>query len=180
MNYSRVNYKGGILTKHLMEIFLSPDLSDREKQAGRDMVRMFFVFRNMMRSMESCCRKHDLGLSQYSLLHHVASDADTNPSGFAQLMQLSRPAVTKIIAGLEEQGLLIRGLAQADRREVRLELTPAGHAKLDEINPDLLSLHRNLLKKMAESDLEGFETTLKMMETYFREYQKEGENKTSC
>lgn len=158
---------------------MSSEMTEQEKRASKDMVRMFFVLRNMMKSMESCCRKHDIGLSQFSLLHHVANDADTNPSGFAQMMQLSRPAVTKIIAGLEEQGLLTRALARSDRREVRLELTPKGRGKLEEIHPDILSLHRNLLKKMAASDLEGFETTLKIMETYFREYQKEGENKTS-
>lgn len=47
----------------------------------------------------------------------------------AERMLMDAPAVSRLVAGLEKEGLLAR-LPGADRRSVRLEVTPAGRREV--------------------------------------------------
>jgi MarR family 2-MHQ and catechol resistance regulon transcriptional repressor len=52
-------------------------------------------------------------------------------------MSVSCPNITKLVDGLERDGLVRRGKLDGDRRVVLAELTPEGHALLERIVPEL-------------------------------------------
>lgn len=81
----------------------------------------------LARMLEHACQ--ELTLPQYRLLAMVAS-GDERASHLAGRLALSKPTVTAVVDGLVERGLLARGEVAADRRVVRLTLTPAGRAAL--------------------------------------------------
>ena len=145
-------------------------LTVQEKQAEENIYRMFFMLRNMIRSMEKTCRQYDLGFSQYMLLRYVERNAELHPSEAACMMRLSRPAITKILRVLEEQGFLLRLESPNSRREICMELTQKGKDKLKEVTPAVSKLHRGLLTTMGDMELEGFEKVLRKMEVFFEDY----------
>jgi DNA-binding MarR family transcriptional regulator len=77
--------------------------------------------------LEHACQ--ELTLAQYRLLAMVAS-GDERASQLAGRLALSKPTVTAVVDGLVERGLLARSEVAADRRVVRLTLTPAGRSAL--------------------------------------------------
>src|SRR3954447_1254444 len=54
------------------------------------------------------------------------------PSELAQRERVQRPTITRLVARLEEMGLLARGAGPGDRPSSPLSITPAGRALLDE------------------------------------------------
>ena len=55
------------------------------------------------------------------------------PSELAQRERVQRPTVTRLVARLEELGLLARAADPGDRRSSLLSITPAGRALLEEV-----------------------------------------------
>jgi DNA-binding MarR family transcriptional regulator len=94
--------------------------TDESRAAVRTLARL-------ARLLEHACQ--ELTLPQYRLLTMVAS-GDERASQLAGRLALSKPTVTAAVDGLVERGLLARSEVAADRRVVRLTLTPAGRTAL--------------------------------------------------
>jgi DNA-binding MarR family transcriptional regulator len=58
---------------------------------------------------------------------------EASPSALAEVLDLSRGAVTTRLTWLEDLGLVSREHDDRDRRRVRVRLTPAGHEALEEV-----------------------------------------------
>ncbi len=74
----------------------------------------------------------DLTLTQGSALTAVEQAGTMTPRGLAAAEGVRPPSMTKVIAALEERGLLHRAAHPTDGRQVILSLTPAGDALLRE------------------------------------------------
>ncbi|MEV0906886.1 MarR family winged helix-turn-helix transcriptional regulator [Streptomyces hokutonensis] len=57
---------------------------------------------------------------------------ETSPSHLAELLGLTRGALSARLVAVEEAGLITRTHETGDRRRVRVRLTDAGYAVLDE------------------------------------------------
>ncbi len=68
----------------------------------------------------------------------------------ARATALSRSATTRLVARLEARGLLTRYLCADDRRGIYTELTPAGHALLEEARPHHDAALRRALHDAAQ------------------------------
>lgn len=75
-----------------------------------------------------------LSVSQRSVLLHVARGNRPTMTELAHAMVLDRSALARNIQPLERDGYLIQTRDEEDRRSRRVELTPAGQAKLTESN----------------------------------------------
>ena len=58
------------------------------------------------------------------------------PSDLTDMVILTRSGVTRLLAGLEEAGLVRREACPSDRRVIYVTLTEAGRAKLNAARPD--------------------------------------------
>ncbi|MER7171031.1 MarR family winged helix-turn-helix transcriptional regulator [Streptomyces mesophilus] len=83
---------------------------------------------------------HDLSVREYSLLD-VLSRQHSGPGGHLQMKQvadavvLSQSATTRLVARLEDRGLLTRYICDTDRRGIYTDVTEAGQALLTAARP---------------------------------------------
>jgi DNA-binding MarR family transcriptional regulator len=72
----------------------------------------------------------DLGLSRlmWCALTGIADEAVTTPSALADYIGVTRPAMSRLLRGLEAKGYVMRKQGQGDGRGVILALTPTGRS----------------------------------------------------
>lgn len=75
---------------------------------------------------------HSLSATQYAALRTVSRRAAMTPGELAEHEKVQPPSMTRVIAALEERGLLTRSPHPTDRRQVVLSLTAAGDKLLKE------------------------------------------------
>ncbi|WP_137990921.1 MarR family winged helix-turn-helix transcriptional regulator [Streptomyces vilmorinianum] len=104
---------------------------------------------------------HGLGASDFEVLDVLAegTPADGGKSyrvqELAGRVHLSQSALSRLIARLEKEGLVARGMCPEDRRGVRVELTDEGRARYAEVLP----IQRAVLTRMLAEDAPGPATT---------------------
>jgi len=75
----------------------------------------------------------ELGPSLTAALGTVDRHGPLTPSELAARERIQRPTATRLIARLEDEGLVVRTAAPGDARSSLLTLTPAGAAHLQDI-----------------------------------------------
>jgi DNA-binding MarR family transcriptional regulator len=93
--------------------------------------------------------------SQYHILMVVAEHAGApglNVNGVAAALRTSGPYVTREAGALVRRGLLAKRGRDGDRRQVVLELTPAGRAAIDGIAPVLREINRELFRAVSAAE----------------------------
>ncbi|GAA1263864.1 MarR family transcriptional regulator [Planotetraspora phitsanulokensis] len=75
---------------------------------------------------------HSLTPTQLATLAAVESHTEMTPGELAEHEKVQPPSMTRVIAKLEERGLLARKPHPTDRRQVTVRLTEAGTALLKE------------------------------------------------
>lgn len=96
--------------------------------------------------------RYGLGASDFEVLDVLAEVPADAPSAdcsyrvqeLASRVHLSQSALSRLVALLEKDGLVTRGMCSEDRRGVRVELTEAGRARHAEVRP----LQRAVLSRL--------------------------------
>jgi DNA-binding MarR family transcriptional regulator len=86
----------------------------------------------VMRVIRTYMRGHRSGLTvpQFRTLCHTDSTPEGSLSDTADFIGLSLPAMSRLVDGLVDKGLVKRRASNSDRRHLRLSLTPAGQSAL--------------------------------------------------
>ena len=108
-----------------------------------------YQIRRFLRFSEQAARRAGLAPAQHQLL--LAVKAHRSPPAVGELaerLQLRHHSVVELIDRLAERGLVRRGRARADRRQVRVSLTRKGSTILRKLSVE----HRNELES-AGADL---------------------------
>ena len=86
----------------------------------------------LMRIIRAHMRRHRSGLTvpQFRTLCYVSGAEGSSLSDVADFIGLSLPAMSRLVDGLVEEGLMKRRPCDDDRRHVRLSVTPAGENAL--------------------------------------------------
>lgn len=110
-----------------------------------------------------------LTLTQLATLSTLDRHGPLSPGELAAQERVQPPSMTRVIAGLEERGLVVRGPHLTDRRQVLVSVSPAGKAllredrrqrdawlsrRLHELSPEELGLLRAaapVLERLARS-----------------------------
>lgn len=112
----------------------SDAVADREGDAGVDSAELAGRLRLSVTRLARLMRQETgTGLSP-TLLAALATIEAAGPLTLGDLAareQVAPPTVTKAVTGLEDQGLVVRRVDDADRRVVRVAVTPAGRRLLD-------------------------------------------------
>lgn len=88
----------------------------------------------VMRVIRHHLRRHRSGLTvaQFRTLCYVDTAKGTSLSAAADFIGLSVPAMSRLVEGLVEMGMLRREASADDRRHVSLSVTPRGQQSLQE------------------------------------------------
>lgn len=86
----------------------------------------------VMRVIRAHMRSHRSGLTvpQFRTLCYVSGADGSSLSSVADFIGLSLPAMSRLVDGLVEKGLMKRKTCDDDRRHVRLSVTASGEAAL--------------------------------------------------
>lgn len=104
--------------------------------------------------IDRALHQHGLGASDFEVLDVLAGGpaSDGGPSYRVQeisdRVHLSQSALSRLIARLEKDGLVTRGMCAEDRRGVRVSLTPRGRA----LHGEVLPVQRAVLTRMLAGD----------------------------
>jgi DNA-binding MarR family transcriptional regulator len=81
--------------------------------------------------------EHALGVSEYEVLERLAaSDKDTRRmQELADAVHLSQSALSRVVARLEADGLVTRGMCPEDRRGIMACLTEGGRERYEAARP---------------------------------------------
>ncbi|HEY2429780.1 MAG TPA: MarR family transcriptional regulator [Acidimicrobiales bacterium] len=107
-----------------------------------------------------------LDLSQ-SLSSALATVSRTGPVTLGRLAELERvqpPSMTRIVAQLEERGLVVRTTDPSDRRIARVEVTPAATDALAELRTRRNEYLAARLADLRPSELRALEAAIPVLE----------------
>lgn len=117
---------------------------------------------------QDMARARQLPLSEYTALMYLSEAPDRlmRMSELAAACDLSLSGMTRIVARLEQRGLVERVRCEADGRGANAVLTDAGLERLKEAWPaHLASVRRHLLDHVPAEDLEAITRVLQRMAT---------------
>ncbi len=100
---------------------------------ARVIARLSVAFLTWRRHLQQGLVPHGITLKQLYLLRQLARREFLYPSRIAELLFCDRPTATVIIRNMEKQGWVSREPDEQDRRQVRVVITGAGRAKLEEL-----------------------------------------------
>jgi DNA-binding MarR family transcriptional regulator len=100
-----------------------------------------------------------LSAPQYRVLDMIYHGVD-KPAQLARMLDISPPAISVILAKLEEGGFIERGHTKEDRRRVVLELTGVGKDVVHRVNTRRRKLINAVLDRMDEREIKQLETSL--------------------
>ncbi len=123
----------------------------------------------LKRSMHSYFSAHfgELHLSpaQLEVVKTIHSEQPLSHKALAKKLQLTPGAITQLLEGLEEAGLIVRTTDPADRRVVLLSLTPLGEDKIEAFKQLGKQLLRDVFTKLEDEELAVYlQTQRKLIE----------------
>jgi DNA-binding MarR family transcriptional regulator len=111
----------------------------------------------------------ELSPSQSAALATIDRHAPVTPSELAAREQIRRPTATRIIAGLEEAGLVARAPDPSDGRSALIAATPAGRALVRRLRTRKTAYLARRLDGLAAEELAALERAATILERLLEE-----------
>jgi DNA-binding MarR family transcriptional regulator len=133
-------------------------------------------FQNLIGKLFQCCQERiqyqcerfDLPDAELRCLKLFDQERYLTAKGIARQMNVVKSRITKIIDGLTRKGFVQRIKDPEDSRITLLSLTPAGQAKLADINQFLEEVHLEVLSRMPESQRTAVLSNLELLKSAMR------------
>jgi len=129
--------------------------------------RIGFKVTHLARIMESRLEKqlavHGITRLQWCVLRGVGLEGVTSPSQLADYIRIARPAVSRLLKSMEEQGLLKRNGFRDDKRFTEVELTEFGHSKLKACHGLVRELNQHFSGKLDAGTYDRFMTAIDLL-----------------
>lgn len=143
--------------------------------------QLLYYCLNMRRQLNKLIISGSLTPGEYLILRHAAGanriqDKVVRAADLSELLELSRPSITRILNGLEKRHLITRTIDPEDRRSINIELTAAGEAALTEANRRIIGIADRLVESLGEADTDKLITLIKRLtEVYNAMLEEDGE-----
>src|SRR4051794_27229888 len=111
----------------------------------------------------------DLSPTQGAALATIDCHGPLTPSELALRERIQRPTATRVLARLEEAGLIARTADPADRRSSLITSTAPGHALLDVVRDRKDAYLARQLEKLPPEDLAALERAAGILERVLEE-----------
>lgn len=92
-----------------------------------------------------------LSHAQYLLIEALLDEPSMNVCRLAAAAEVAQPTATRMLAGLERDGILRRRAAAGDRRVALIELTPEGRAVLQERRAEMAAIRERIFLSIPEA-----------------------------
>jgi MarR family transcriptional regulator, lower aerobic nicotinate degradation pathway regulator len=110
---------------------------DPEHQSAGAWAKKYYFATRVV--MEAVLRPHDIGPTQWYVMHQLMTVGPTSQRDLARMLQIERATLTGVVAALVRKGLVEQNPDATDQRQKVLTATPAGAALWQEL-PDPIAL----------------------------------------
>ena len=97
-----------------------------------------------------------LNVPRFYVLMHVEKNPGVNYIVLSDLLLCTKSNTTRIVRGMQKDGLINREVDHYDRRSYQLTLTKAGHDLFTRVYPDYKMLVDGLMSKLDKAKLEDY------------------------
>jgi DNA-binding MarR family transcriptional regulator len=106
----------------------------------------------------------DVTPSQYSALATIESRGPLTLGELAAIERVQPPTMTRIVANLEESGLVARTVDPQDRRVARVQVTPSGRKLIDRSRTRRNAWIAARLRRLPAEDRAALTRTVELLE----------------
>jgi MarR family transcriptional regulator, organic hydroperoxide resistance regulator len=96
---------------------------------------LYRITNHLNRRLRSRLRKEGINISRWRVLAVLRAYGDLNLGAIVELTVMEQPSVSRIVAQLEQEGLVKRKVSRDDSRFVNVSLTAAGEKAFHSIYP---------------------------------------------
>jgi len=121
-------------------------------------------------------RNHDLTEQQWRVIRVLAQAGKIDASELAKRALLLAPSLSRILAHLETNSLVVRTLDPDDQRRSKLSLTAAGRKKYRAVGPDSEALYGEIERRFGRKKLAALYTMLSDLNEALAVTAEEGSN----
>jgi len=112
----------------------------------------FFRAARRQRGEVGAVGSRPLTLSQFTVLQALAEEGDPTVGALARAAGVAAPTATRMLGGLERDGIVERHRVDDDRRIVRVRLTAAGRAVMAEKRDWIAARQRAMWDGLSDAD----------------------------
>ena len=106
----------------------------------------------------------ELALGHFSVLATLQRFGPQRPSDLARIELFSQPAVTRVVAALEDRGLVVRRPSPEDARSSLVEITPDGSELLQATRAEQAQTVAELLEELEDEDVQRLAAAIEPLE----------------
>ncbi|EPR36354.1 transcriptional regulator, MarR family [Desulfovibrio sp. X2] len=140
---------------------------DDVSRCARELLDLTPEIMRLLRAEMRGNRTPDLSVPQFRVLIYLRRHPGSNLREAGEFMGLSAPAMSKIVDGLTQRGMVERAQCSEDRRRVTLELTPAGLAVLDAAREATTAIFAGRLSLLGQEQLAVVLEALQILRSAF-------------
>ena len=117
----------------------------------------------LLANAENTFRGHDVSFLQWLMMQKIREGHVRTPTDLCRAMHYDSGALTRLVDQLEKSGYLERNRCEEDRRVVKLSLTGAGIAKVDELLPLVVKSLNDCCDGFSDEEFALFKQLLKKL-----------------
>jgi DNA-binding MarR family transcriptional regulator len=110
-----------------------------------------------------------LTAERLELLGLLDREGPLTAGDLAEALRVTRPAISRMVSGLEEEGLVRRSTNMFDGRSVVIRITPAGRRTLNRGRANRVRAMAVRMRRRSERELSQIETGLRLLEELLEE-----------
>lgn len=112
--------------------------------------RMSRLAKTMQWRLEQDLSRFGMTRLKWCVLSAVALEGVTAPSDLAYHIGIARPAISRLLKAMENEGLIARDIATDDGRSHQISVTPEGMKQIDVCWPHVQENHNHFMSKLTQ------------------------------
>jgi DNA-binding MarR family transcriptional regulator len=114
---------------------------------------LYRITNHLNRRLRSRLRKEGINIARWRVLAVLRAYGDLNLGGIVDLTVMEQPSASRIVAQLEQEGLVKRRLSRRDSRFVNVTLTAAGVKAFQSIYPTAQKHQESALRNFSREEI---------------------------
>ena len=102
-------------------------------------------------SLSTRLKKHGVQIEAWRILECLDKGERLTMGRLAELVLISKPALSKLVDRMVADGMVHRQIARSDQRQINLLLTAIGKKRMVQIRQDIVAQETEMLGKIGES-----------------------------
>lgn len=145
--------------------------------------RLLNLCLNLKRQLTKLISSGNLSFGEYLVLRNLRSSQNDikrcsregymKAADLSELLELSRPSITRILNSLEHRGYIVRNIDKKDRRSININLTETGIEALERANRKILQIADRLVAELGEADTDKLIELIERLTEIYKRILKE-------